>query len=706
MHRRFTLALGIAAAAAAAALSVATPVDRVDDAAAETVAADTGGLAPYLDAAASPFDSAGIGFLARGIALRARGEAAAAAAAFDSAGRRLPGLRDWAAFLAAEAAADAGDVAGVHAALAATEPGLAAARGWEVLVRAQRRARDPVGARATAERAALLARDPVRHAAALLRTASLALVLGDTASATASLRLAMRLAPRAGEGAEAARALAGLRSATADDGLRIARLYLANGNRRRGIEGLLAYLDRPGRDPVERQRARLDLADARLADGDYRRAVKGALAVAAGPASPALGARALVLAGRARYRHGQATAARAVFRDAARRFPREPATAEALFFLGDFAHDAGRIDEARGLYDRTIAVDSTSDVAGEAAMRLGGLALVSGDAARAARAFDACRRTHRTGDYYARASYWAGRAYLRADDTARAADRFREALRADPISFHAMRAADHLPDVEWRSALAPAPATAPGVGPHVVAGLRRLDVLRALGLDDGARLEIARLRTHLAGREGGAYALAEALRDRGEIALAVRLGRDIRRDRDAWDERLLRIVYPFPLRSTVVAEARRHGLDPALVAGLIRQESLFNPRAVSSAGAVGLMQILPSTGRALARSEGIRPFSRSMLREPDVNIRLGTRFVADLLGSYGGSLAEMLSAYNAGSGRLDRWRAQPEHDDAELFVERIPFPETREYVRTVQQNARIYAAIYPDDDEDAASALR
>ncbi|HEV2132256.1 MAG TPA: lytic transglycosylase domain-containing protein, partial [Longimicrobiaceae bacterium] len=115
---------------------------------------------------------------------------------------------------------------------------------------------------------------------------------------------------------------------------------------------------------------------------------------------------------------------------------------------------------------------------------------------------------------------------------------------------------------------------------------------------------------------------------------------------------------------------------------------------VSPAGAVGLMQVMPATGRGLARAAGIANFDPQMLRQPETNVRLGTRFLADLQRRYGGRATDVFAAYNAGPGRLVRWRTLPEYADEELFAERIPFQETRDYVKIVRFNAQMYRMLY------------
>jgi soluble lytic murein transglycosylase len=159
------------------------------------------------------------------------------------------------------------------------------------------------------------------------------------------------------------------------------------------------------------------------------------------------------------------------------------------------------------------------------------------------------------------------------------------------------------------------------------------------------------------------------------------------------DARAYRLAYPLGFDSLLVADARHRGLDPALVAALIRQESRFDPAAVSPAGAVGLMQVMPGVGRSIGRSLGYPLWDDALLREPDVSLELGTSHLASLLRRYD-HLEHALAAYNAGHTRVRRWLTKGGTDDVEVFVERIPFVETRDYVRIVMRTRALYAALH------------
>jgi soluble lytic murein transglycosylase len=153
-------------------------------------------------------------------------------------------------------------------------------------------------------------------------------------------------------------------------------------------------------------------------------------------------------------------------------------------------------------------------------------------------------------------------------------------------------------------------------------------------------------------------------------------------------------LFPKPYWTDLKKYSASNQLDPFLVASLIRQESEFNPGAVSRAEALGLMQLLPSTGKKVARDLKIRSFSNSQLLSPSANIQLGTRYFRQLVDHFDGRLEYALAAYNAGADRVEHWLSDGNFRDPQEFVESIPFTETREYVQAILRNAAIYKNIY------------
>jgi soluble lytic murein transglycosylase len=153
-------------------------------------------------------------------------------------------------------------------------------------------------------------------------------------------------------------------------------------------------------------------------------------------------------------------------------------------------------------------------------------------------------------------------------------------------------------------------------------------------------------------------------------------------------------LFPRPFWGDLKKFASRNKLDAFVVASLIRQESEFNPGAVSRADALGLMQLLPSTGKKVAREVRIRRFSTNQLLLPTTNLQLGTRYFRTLVDHFNGQLEYALAAYNAGPDRVESWLSQGGFRDTPEFVESIPFTETREYVQAIVRNTTVYRKLY------------
>ncbi len=156
---------------------------------------------------------------------------------------------------------------------------------------------------------------------------------------------------------------------------------------------------------------------------------------------------------------------------------------------------------------------------------------------------------------------------------------------------------------------------------------------------------------------------------------------------------VLRVLFPLDHWPLLESRAKAQGLDPYLVAALAAQESTFDAGIRSSAGAVGLMQIMPATGRGFAKRLAIRPFSTDRLTEPDVNVAIGTRYFSDLMRQFGHA-AYALASYNAGENRVARWRAQRPNLPTDEWIDDIPFPETQNYVKRILGTAEDYRRLY------------
>ena len=160
------------------------------------------------------------------------------------------------------------------------------------------------------------------------------------------------------------------------------------------------------------------------------------------------------------------------------------------------------------------------------------------------------------------------------------------------------------------------------------------------------------------------------------------------------------MLYPFGWRKEIYEAAQRTGLDPFLVAAIVREESSYNPRALSPAGARGLMQLMPRTGQPMAEIRGLAFGDGDLLDDPRTNLQLGAAFMSGLLKQWNDPRIA-LAAYNAGPGRARQWWQTRRSNDIEVFVELIPFDETRNYIKRVmlawEEYRRIYGSGSPED---------
>jgi soluble lytic murein transglycosylase len=163
---------------------------------------------------------------------------------------------------------------------------------------------------------------------------------------------------------------------------------------------------------------------------------------------------------------------------------------------------------------------------------------------------------------------------------------------------------------------------------------------------------------------------------------------------DAAPDKFWRLAFPLPYRKALEEYCRAQMLDPYLMAALIRQESEFNPNAVSRANARGLAQVMPATGRQLSRKLGIPRFRTAMLFTPDTNLKLSTYYLKQLSDELQGKWEATLASYNAGKSHVTTWLAAANYREPAEFVESIPFNETRAYVQSVLRNAEVYRKLY------------
>jgi soluble lytic murein transglycosylase len=286
--------------------------------------------------------------------------------------------------------------------------------------------------------------------------------------------------------------------------------------------------------------------------------------------------------------------------------------------------------------------------------------------------------------------YWAGRSYAALGNKAKANERWRALIKREPLSYYAVMAAKRLD-----TTLVSADRSPPNYAriPAVDSALNRIVGLRDLGMDVEAGFENDRLFRDALGDQRRMVATAHALAGSDQSSRSIALGKKALDD-IGYSPENFRLYFPVLERETLISSSKENRLDPALVAAVIRQESSFNPQATSPAGARGLMQLMPPVGQALAAQKGIGPWNPDLLYQPDVSIKLGTTHLSELVRKYP-EVVKALAAYNAGESRVEKWSTKAGANDPEVFTERIPFVETRDYVRTILRNRAYYQALYP-----------
>jgi soluble lytic murein transglycosylase len=155
------------------------------------------------------------------------------------------------------------------------------------------------------------------------------------------------------------------------------------------------------------------------------------------------------------------------------------------------------------------------------------------------------------------------------------------------------------------------------------------------------------------------------------------------------DPSLWKVAYPTGLLPTIKGEGAR-GVDPYLVAAIIREESQYDWRAVSRVGAIGLMQVMPGTANNVAQRLGLSAVGRDDLFDQETNIRIGVHYVEQLLEQFSGNVAYTIASYNAGPMAVGNWIALHRGRSQDEFVELIPYLETRQYVKRVLRSYREY----------------
>jgi peptidoglycan lytic transglycosylase len=386
-------------------------------------------------------------------------------------------------------------------------------------------------------------------------------------------------------------------------------------------------------------------------------------------------------------------------------FPGDSWSEEALNNLGTHYIVTNEDEAAAQVFAELYEKFPTGSRAERAAWKSGWWSYRKGDYQNAVRTFESAASSFPRSDYRPSFLYWAGRAHGTLGQGDVAAARFHLVFHDYGSSYYGRLAKKHVSRMADADPVANRAVSASLPGPTTVAPrpptADRIRLLLANGLYDDALEEL-----RFAQRQWGTSPVIEATmawayHQKGELRRGITLMRRAYPQSLTSSGHLLpvamrQVIFPLVYWELVRTHANKYDLDPYVMAALINQESTFDPDIRSSANAWGLMQIVPSTGRRLARTLGSRRFSTASLTNPLTNIQLGMLYFSQLVRQFGGTYYA-LASYNAGENRVARWKAERPGVDEDEFIDDIPFPETQNYVKRILGTAEDYRLLYGRD---------
>ena len=383
-------------------------------------------------------------------------------------------------------------------------------------------------------------------------------------------------------------------------------------------------------------------------------------------------------------------------------FPDSSWSEEALNNLGTHYILANDDEQAAQTFRELFAKFPTGTRAERAAWKYGWWAYKARNYPETIRVFESAAANFARSDYRPSYLYWAARAHARNRNASEGTTRMRLVYADYANSYYGRLAERHLKHVGAlpKAGTTAVPAAQPAAPPPpALPNDATIRLLLAIGLYDEA-IEELRYGQRTSGTSAAIDAtIAWAYHRKGELRRGISLMRRAYPQfltaggRHQLPAEMLQVIFPLTYWNSIRREATARGLDPYVMAALIAQESTFEPKARSVANAWGLMQVVPDTGRRIARQLGIRNFRTEHLTNPETNIRIGMQYFSRLVQQFGGTYYA-LASYNAGENRVVRWKAAKPGLDEDEFIDDIPFPETQNYVKRILGTAEDYRALY------------
>jgi len=365
--------------------------------------------------------------------------------------------------------------------------------------------------------------------------------------------------------------------------------------------------------------------------------------------------------------------------------PKNEFADDALMEAAGLRKNMGSFAEAARLYEQVGKAFPETKSVGRAAWEAGWCRYLNREYSVAAVSFKALLKDDNLRE---KALYWLGRS-LENSGNAEAGDYFHTLLGEYPAGFYATWYREQRGVKDTRE---PLTRTAV-IDAAIPAAYEKARLLASLGMFDEARCETTAVRKKNADKKGQFPGLARLYLEMGDYASAISLFMENRPLK--WEQETLPLWtagYPLVYTGQVTQYTAVNNLSESLIYALIRAESCFLPNVKSSAGAIGLMQLMPATAKVTAREKG--SFNPARLTMPDYNIMLGTRHFRALLKGFDGDVVYSVAAYNAGTTAVGRWRKKLKGLKKDEFIECIPYQETRDYVKKVYASSVTYRQLY------------
>jgi len=413
------------------------------------------------------------------------------------------------------------------------------------------------------------------------------------------------------------------------------------------------------------------------------------------------------------------------------RFPENEWADDALFYMGTIYRETGDLKKALRCYNRMGVDYPASKYADSAVWWRAWAWYTAGDYHKTEQTLQELIHAYPRSFLVNQARYWQGRAAEKAGKPSRAKTYYEKVLRSGPYTYYGHRAEERLENMA--SSVAAETDSPAGEGADVCRtaacaedllgeyemeegppvwtaetkqmlaaepAFRKTLELMSLNMKKDAARELWLLQTSKPRRRGMLIGLSKAFFELGDFGRSLQLvlrnyDRYLDRSWDGTPDDLWLLAYPQGYWDSIVAHARKYGQDPYLVAAVIREESQFVADALSPAGARGLMQVMPSTGEWVAKRIKLDGFDRGKLFDPDTAVQIGTWYIGHLMKQFKGDPLLMAAAYNAGPDAVAGWISKNGYNgERDVFVEMIPFSETRNYVKKVLRNYSEYKRIY------------